>query len=138
LLAQRTLFAVLIVWATSTRGEWKVIAETSGAAPGMAYDTARTNYEPPYLTTWTRVVLPAPATLSNGVEYSSALQKVAVDCDSQTWGVAYSAFFASADASGAAAYVHSLPREQLELRPARAGSNGADLLRVLCSTPKPW
>jgi hypothetical protein len=138
LLAQRLLFAVLMVCTGAARGEWKVIAETSGAAPGMAYDTARTSYEPPYLTTWTRVELSAPATLSNGVEYLSVLQKVAVDCDLQTWGVAYSAFFASADASGAAAYVHSLPRAQWELRPARAGSNGADLLRVLCSIPKPW
>ena len=138
MLEQRILFAVLIVCTAAARGEWKVIAQASGTAPGMAYDTARTSYEPPYLTTWTRVELSAPATLSNGVEYLSALQKVAVDCDSQTWGVAYSAFFASRDVSGTAVYEHTLPREQWELRPARAGTTGAALLRVLCSTPRPW
>ena len=126
------------MWCVSARGEWRLIAETTSAAPGIAYDAAGTHYEPPYLTTWTRVVLSAPATLSNGVQYLSALQKVAVDCASQTWGVTYSAFFASRDASGTAAYVHTLPREQWELRPARAGSTGADLLRVLCSTPRAW
>jgi hypothetical protein len=136
--ARRILFAFLAMWGVSARGEWKVIAETTSAAPGIAYDAARTHYEPPYLTTWTRVVLSAPATLSNGVQYLSALQKVAVDCASQTWGVAYSEFFASRDASGTAAYVHTLPQEQWELRPARAGSTGADLLRILCSTPRPW
>jgi len=104
----------------------------------MSYDTARTSYEPPYLTTWTRVVLSSPAALSNGVEYLSALQKVAVDCGAKSWSVVQSEFFANRDASGVAAYSYSLPREQWELKPARQGSNGARLVRVLCSIPRPW
>lgn len=132
------LFVVLLTWAVAARGEWKVIAPTSGPVPGMSYDAARTRYEPPYLTAWTRVSLSAPATLSNGVQYLSALQKVAVDCTAKTWSITYSEFFTARDASGAAVFFYSVPREEWALRPARAGSNGARLLDVLCAIPRPW
>jgi len=132
------LFVLAAAWAAAARGEWKVIAHVSATAPGMSYDAARTGYEPPYLTTWTRVVLSKPAILSTGIEYRSALQKLAIDCVSKSWAVVRSEFYDTGDASGAAAYSYSVERKEWELRPARAGSNAALLLRVLCSTPKPW
>ncbi len=107
-------------------------------APRVLYDTARIQYEPPYVTAWTRIVVPRTATLSNGVRYRSVQQKVAVDCTARKWGVTYSEFFGTRDASGVPLYWDSVPREQWELNSAHPGSNGDALIRALCTTPRPW
>ena len=83
-------------------------------------------------------VLAAPATLGNGIKYQSALQKVAVDCNARTWAVTRFEFFAGEKPSGTPVYTYAPPREEWALRPAREGTNGAMLLHVLCTTPRPW
>ena len=127
-----------VLWATAARGEWKLIGAPPDAVPQIAYDTARVQYEPPLVTTWTRVVLPDAATLGNGVRYRSVLQKVAIDCNARTWAVTRSEFYAERGATGTALYTDSLPRQEWELRHARPGSNGDRLIRALCTTPAPW
>jgi hypothetical protein len=129
---------LLVTGAGTARGEWKTIATATDSAPALAYDVKRTRYEPPYMTTWTRVVLATIDTLSNGKRYQSVQQKVAVDCAGHTWGVTYSEFYANRDAIGTAVYFYSLPREDWDLRPVRAGSAGARLVSALCTTPRPW
>ena len=131
-------FVALFAAGTCAAADWRVVEAPSSASPGMDYDAARTSYEPPYVTTWTRVVLQAPARLSNGVEYRSTLQKVAIDCNTRTWGVTRFEFFGSANATGTPLYTYAPPRDEWSLRPAREGTNGAMLLHVLCATPRPW
>ena len=132
------VLALALAGAGAARGEWKTIVDATDSAPAMAYDVKRTRYEPPYLTTWTRVVPAAPGKLADGTHYRSVLQKVAVDCGARTWAVTYSEFHAGRDAAGAPVYFSSVPRDDWELRPARPDSNGARLVKELCATPKPW
>ena len=132
------VIALLLAGAGTAHGEWKAIASATDSAPAMSYDTKRTRYEPPYMTAWTRVVPSAPAKLADGRQYQSVLQKIAVDCATRTWAVTYSEFYANRDATGTAVWFYSLPRDDWDLRPARAGSSGARLVSVLCTTPKAW
>jgi hypothetical protein len=132
-------FVVLVLLAAGTaRGEWKTIATATDTAPALAYDAKRTRYEPPYMTTWTRIVLAEADTLSNGKRYQSVQQKVAVDCSKRTWAVTYSEFYPNRDATGTAVYFYSLPRDDWDLRPAKVGSGGARLVNALCDTPRAW
>ena len=132
--------ALFLLWAGAAGAEWKTIGAGAGPAPGprIAYDTAQVRFEPPHVTTWTRVELPAIATLGDGIRYRSVLQKVVVDCGARTWGVTHSDFFGSADATGIPVFSETRPREEWELNPARAGSTGDRLIRALCTTPRPW
>jgi hypothetical protein len=132
--------ALLLLWAGAAGAEWKTIRTGAGTEPGprIAYDTARVRFEPPHVTTWTRVELPAVATLGNDIRYRSVLQKIVVDCGARTWGVTHSDFFASADATGLPVFSETRPRGEWELNPARAGSTGDRLIRALCTTPRPW
>jgi hypothetical protein len=134
--------ALVLLWAGAAGAEWKTIGTGTGAGtedgPRIAYDTARVRFEPPHVTTWTRVALPAVATLGDGIRYRSVLQKVVVDCGARTWGVTHSDFFASADATGIPVFSETRPRGEWELNPARAGSTGDRLIRALCTTPRPW
>ena len=132
------LLIVSVLWATAAHGEWKLIGAAADAVPQIAYDAARVQYEPPLVTTWTRVVLPDAATLANGVHYQSVLQKVAIDCSARTWAVTRSEFYADRGATGTALYTDIQPRQEWELRRARPGSNGDRLIRALCTTPTPW
>ncbi len=118
--------------------DWKPLPAVADGAPRIAYDAAAIRFEPPHVTTWTRVELPAAATLGNAVRYRSALQKIAVDCPGKTWGIVHSDFYASADALGVPVFSDTIPREEWVLRPAREGSTGAALIRALCTTPRPW
>jgi hypothetical protein len=130
--------AALALWAGVACGEWKALGTPAEGAPRIAYDTAQVRFEPPHVTAWTRILLPAEATLANGVRYRSVLQKIAVDCSARTWEVTHSDFYGSANASGLPAYSDTRPREEWELHPARAGSTGDLLIRALCTTPRPW
>lgn len=130
--------ALVLVWAGIACAEWKAIDTGADAGPRIAYDTARIRFEPPHVTTWTRVELPAVATLGNGIRYRSVLQKVAIDCAARTWTVTHSDFFGSADTTGIPVFTDTRPREEWELNPARAGSTGDLLIRALCTTPRPW
>ena len=135
----RTLVALtLVLCAGAARAEWQELSATDDGAPRMAYDTARVKYEPPYVTAWTRIVLPESATLGNGVQYRSVTQKVAVDCATRALGVTYSEFFGNRDAIGAPVFTDNRPRDEWALHKAPAGSNGDRLIRALCTTPKPW
>jgi hypothetical protein len=132
--------AILVLWAGIAGAEWKAIGTPAGSTPGprIAYDTAQVRFEPPHVTTWTRVELPAVAALGDGIRYRSVLQKVVVDCSARTWGVTHSDFFASADATGIPVFSETRRRDEWELNPARAGSPGDQLIRALCTTPRPW
>ena len=134
----RVIAALSAACAGAAHAEWKAIASATDSAPAMAYDAKRVRYEPPYVTTWTRIVPTEREALSNGVEYQSVLQKVAIDCNERSWAVTYSEFYANRIATGAALYFYSVPRDEWDLRPAKAGSSGARLVGALCSTPKPW
>jgi hypothetical protein len=137
----RALAGALVLLSAGAAGaEWKTIGTGTQAEPGprIAYDAARVRFEPPHVTTWTRVALPAVATLGDGIRYRSVLQKVVVDCGARTWGVTHSDFFASADATGIPVFSETRPRGEWELNPARAGSTGDRLIRALCTTPRPW
>jgi surface-adhesin protein E len=129
---------ILTLGAGAVRAEWQELAAAGDASPRMAYDTARVRFEPPYVTAWTRVVLPQSATLGNGVQYRSVTQKVAVDCAARVLGVTYSEFFGNRDAVGAPVFTDTRPRAEWALHRAPAGSNGERLIRALCTTPKPW
>ncbi len=107
-------------------------------SPDIAYDPTQIRYEPPYQTSWTRIILAAPATLRNGISYQSALQKVAVDCSARRWAVTYSEFYAGTDPRGIPLWFYSEKQDDWNWRPARAGSSGALIVWALCTIPRPW
>ena len=132
------LLAAALSCSSALAADWKSVNPGSALEPGIAYDAAAVKFEPPYVTTWTRVELPRPATLSNGVRYHSVLQKIAVDCATRRWGVTYSEFYERKDATGTPAHRDALPADEWDLHAAQQGSNGDRLIRALCTTPRPW
>lgn len=132
------LAAALLACSSAAASDWKLLDKANAMQPGIEYDAARVKYEPPYLTTWTRIELPQPATLSNGVRYRVVLQKIAVDCEKRAWAVTYTEFYDRRDASGQPLHSVTLPTDEWDPRPAQKGSTGDKLIRALCTTPRPW
>ena len=130
--------ALCALAAAAARAEWVELSAAADGAPQVAYDNARVRYEPPYTTVWTRVVPPAGATLPNGVQYRSVLQKIMVDCAARTWTVTHSEFYDTREAVGAPVFSDDPPRLEREPKTASAGSAGERLIRAVCARPKPW
>lgn len=130
------LLASLLLPGTLAHADWKTLVAASGKAPEIAYDPDRNMHEPPYRTTWTRIVLLAPGKLSDGTVYLSALEKVAVQCAERTWAVTYSEFYSKRDATGLLVSTYSLPRQEWTFKKAKPGSTGDKLARALCDADK--
>jgi len=124
-----TLFFI----ANAACAEWQ---QYGGAGETKAYyDTARVRSEPPYITVWVRLEFDTPDTL-NGKEYSSQVQKMAIDCRGEAWGALFSAFYVAKDSSGGPIETFNKTIAEVRMQPAIPNSLGDRLVKTICALPR--
>ena len=125
------LFAYLaLALDTVALAEWKYYG---GDRDTVAYfDTERVRSEPPYVTVWVRMELETPDILPGGQQYRSQIQKLALDCKAEAWGVIFSAFYATKEATGSPIETRNRALSAVQMQPAIPGSIGVSLLNAAC------